>query len=552
MQKICKQCESNFEISESDLVFYNKISPVFNGVKCTISPPSLCPFCRQQRRLLFRNERSLYQRKCDGSGKSIISIYSPDTSMRVYEQNYWWSDAWDAREYGRDFDFNKTFTENFSFLLHSAPVINLIAAQNENCDFVNLESESKNCYLNIGGHWNEECYYNTYSLSGKSNMDNYWVFKSELLYECVNCFDCYHGGYLQECRNCSDCFFSSYLRNCQNCIGCVNLRNKKYHVFNKPVSEEEYNNIVESFVSRQMISEFLEKFQSFLLMQPMNALHTLSVENSVGDYLTNSKDLYECFQCENMDSAAYCNIVGWSRNCYDMESIGKAEQCYELLASIHLYNICFSTFIFQSNDCYYCYNVYNSKNCFGCVGMNKVEYCIFNKQYAKEEYETLVLKIIEHMKMTGEWGEFFNPQLSPFAYNESVANEYFPLNSESAVTQGFHWKNKSISQNDTPVLEIADSIENVDESICKDILECKNCNRNYKIIPQEYRLYKSFRFPVPLHCPDCRHARRFALRNPRRIYNRACEKCKTDIQTSYAPERPELVYCEKCYLESIY
>ena len=33
------------------------------------------------------------------------------------------------------------------------------------------------------------------------------------------------------------------------------------------------------------------------------------------------------------------------------------------------------------------------------------------------------------MQDTGERGEFFHPSLSPFGYNETVAQEYYPLTS---------------------------------------------------------------------------------------------------------------------------
>jgi len=39
-----------------------------------------------------------------------------------------------------------------------------------------------------------------------------------------------------------------------------------------------------------------------------------------------------------------------------------------------------------------------------------------------------VPKIIEHMQKMGEWGEFFPSSLSPFGYNETVAEEYYPIN----------------------------------------------------------------------------------------------------------------------------
>ena len=62
--------------------------------------------------------------------------------------------------------------------------------------------------------------------------------------------------------------------------------------------------------------------------------------------------------------------------------------------------------------------------------MRNNSYCILNKQYTKEEYEALVSKIIEQMNtmpyvdkngVTYKYGEFFPIELSPFGYNETVA-----------------------------------------------------------------------------------------------------------------------------------
>jgi len=65
--KNCKICSAKFDITDKDLEFYEKISPVFNSEKYLIPSPTLCPDCRHQRRLSFRNERNLYKRKCDAT-----------------------------------------------------------------------------------------------------------------------------------------------------------------------------------------------------------------------------------------------------------------------------------------------------------------------------------------------------------------------------------------------------------------------------------------------------------------------------------------------------
>jgi len=42
-----------------------------------------------------------------------------------------------------------------------------------------------------------------------------------------------------------------------------------------------------------------------------------------------------------------------------------------------------------------------------------------------------------------------------------------------------------------------------------------------------------------------------ALRNPRKLFERKCDKCGMEMITTYAPERLEKVYCEKCYEKEV-
>ena len=100
MIKPCKKCSQNFEITDKDQVFYEKID-----VPC----PTLCPLCRMKRRMRFRNEHSLYRRKCDLCDKDIIAAYKPDAVHPVYCTDCWWSDKWDPLEYGMDVRVDEPF-----------------------------------------------------------------------------------------------------------------------------------------------------------------------------------------------------------------------------------------------------------------------------------------------------------------------------------------------------------------------------------------------------------------------------------------------------------
>lgn len=205
----------------------------------------------------------------------------------------------------------------------------------------------------------------------------------------------------------------------------------------------------------------------------------------------------------------------------------------------------------ESSDIDYCHASNYSKNLFGCVGAKHNEFCILNKQYLTEEFKALRAKIIEHMKKTGEWGRFFPKSISPFPYNESTSNCFFPLKKEEAVETGFKWKDQETAEN-SQTFEIPDNIKNVPDKVTNEILVCESSKRNFKILPQELSFYRSQNIPIPREHSDARFYKRFALKNPFKLFDRQCKKCGTNLKTTYAPERTETILCEKCYLESVY
>jgi len=79
--------------------------------------------------------------------------------------------------------------------------------------------------------------------------------------------------------------------------------------------------------------------------------------------------------------------------------------------------------------------VANCHHIFGSACIRDKSYCIFNKQYSKQEYEKLASRIAAHMKDTGERGEYFDPSLSPFAYNETTAQDHYAMTKEDALSR---------------------------------------------------------------------------------------------------------------------
>lgn len=219
-RKTCSISGVQFPIFQSDLVFFGKVSPVFDGKKYEISLATICPEERQRQRLLFRNERKLYRRKCDASGKDIISIYAPTSPYKVYDQKIWRSDARNALSYGRDFDFKRTFTEQFHELSKDVPHVSLYSLNSENSEYSNYTLEQKNCYLVFGAGSCEDCCHGKFISYSKNSTDGLVLFSCEHCYEGTASQHCYKCSYFTNCRNCSNCQMIEDCTGCQDCACC--------------------------------------------------------------------------------------------------------------------------------------------------------------------------------------------------------------------------------------------------------------------------------------------------------------------------------------------
>lgn len=321
--------------------------------------------------------------------------------------------------------------------------------------------------------------------------------------------------------------------------------------------------------SHKTFSEYYEKWQTLMAKSIRKHAEITRAEQSTGDYIYQVKNVRDCFDVVEAEDCAYCYECMQIKDSFDaFESGFNCELQYETHGCNRTNRSQFCSVCYDGSYLTYCDLSHNSHNLFGCVGLKKNEFCILNKQYSPEEYEKLRVKLIEHMKQTGEWGEFFSATLSPFGYNETVAPYHYPLSQTEAEQQGFTWHSGAAGSTGkttlTPV-DLPDGIKDVDDNLSKEILECTTCSKNYKIIKQELAFYKKMNLPVPRLCPDCRFRRRLSLRNPRRLHARQCMcdyqvhknetthqhhpsgPCPNTFQTTYAPDRPAIVYCRECY-----
>ena len=560
--KTCKNCQIEFSITDRDLEFYEKVSPVFNWKKYQIPTPNLCPECRNQRRLSFGNERNLYKRECDASGKPIISIYSPDKPQKVYNQDFWWSDKWDPLVYGRDFDFSRSFFDQYRELYHEVPCMHLYVDANENSDYVNWTGWAKNLYMCFSSDHSEDSFHSGNYYYSKNSSDCLYCYSIENCYECVDCRDSQSLYYSQDCSSCHhwyflvDCIWTSY------CFWSYGLRNAQYVFLNTQYTKEEYLKKLKVFQELEGIDRdiMIHNIKEHLKNRLNRFYNGENNEASNGDFIIGCKNVKDSFDCLDLEDSKYCYSIKWWKDLYDVFKwwhFGeKSCDCFWIGENVSNMLFCNCVWWSASHVLYSSYCVRDSHHLFGCTWLQNKSYCILNKQYTKEQYEALIPKIIEKMKKDGEWWEFFPSSMSPFGYNETIANEYFPLTKEEALKKWFNWSDYEAPfpkvEKIIPANKLPEDITEIPDDILNWAIECEVTKKPFRIIKPELEFYRKHSLPIPKRHPDQRHLDRMNLRNSRKLYERNCDKCEKEIQTTYSPEREETVYCEECYNKEIY
>jgi hypothetical protein len=571
--RACQNCKKNFTIEPDDFGFYEKIK---------VPPPTFCPECRMQRRFTWKNNTSLYNRTCDLCKKGVVTIYSKESGVVVYCNKCWWGDKWDPFQYGQDYDLTRPFFEQFKELSLKVPHMALIndnGIASVNCEYTQDFAFGKNCYMVFIAWYIENVMYSYFILAGKDIMDCLSIkSKNEFIYECVRCATSYRLKYSQQTKDCIESSFLANCFNCSDCLMCYGLRGKKYCYRNKEYSREAFEKILNSYRLDTFsgVENATKEFNSFISKQIQRyAQNFHNGSNIIGEEISFSKNLKNCFATKKSENCAFCDLVADAKDCYDLAGGGEISECYEDITCDQSSRNFFGIYSWKSQDLQYTEHCHSSKSLFGCVGLRNKKYCILNKQYAKEEYEDLVPKITEQMNVVPyvdkkgnvyKFGEFYPAELSPFGYNETAATEHFQLTKEEALKRGFNWQDniqRTTGKETLKPEDIPESISDVSDSILDEILACINCKRNYKIVPNELIFYRKMEIPIPRRCFYCRHDARLKRRNPFKLWHRTCMcdkknhfhgegECQVEFETSYAPERPEIVYCEKCYQAEVY
>ncbi len=491
---------------------------------------------------------------------------------KVYCPQCWWSDKWDPFEYGRDYDFSRPFFTQFNELWHEVPLLGLsldlpTTLSSPHC---NHAGHLKNCYLLFHADFVEDSAYGFYLFHSKSLLDSSLVMSSELCYDSMNAFKDSRCIGVKDTIESLNCVFLRDCTNCQNCFGSAGLRNKKYHVFNKPHTKEDYVREIKKWdlgsyrryqEAKQLAHEHWQQ------VTPKPRFDEMSV-GCTGSYVFQSKNCHACYEVAGTEDSKYLFMVSQppNKDCYDVSAWGNnMQRCYEgcvVGENVSDVRFCQETGI-NLYDSEYSKLSTGGSHHFGCVSVKKGDHVILNRRYDEESFNKLRAKIVAHMDevpyvdrrgRTYRYGEFFPVELSPNPYNQTMAQKFFPLSRETIETEGWRWRADDRHDHAVtkPAADLPDHIKDVPDSIAGEVVGCASCGRGFKIIPMELQFRRAMNVPLPRECPFCRIDAKFSRWVTQlRSFWRTCPRCGMSFETHYPETEVAHLLCKKCYLQEV-
>ena len=561
-KKTCSQCGAVFDIFVEDIEFYKMLQA---------TEPSHCPVCRSIRRCTFYPRLyDFFKKRCSAPGhtEEVISIYPPDSPIKIYDLDFWHSDFWDPTTFQEDPD-PKKILEQFKKLAFEMPhPAGIRGTRLSNCSYTIGGLDSKDCYYTTTPASSEGVSY-SFIVFAKDSMDCSDSEQLELCYETIDSKGCYNCSFLQDC---ADCLNSDFLYDCHNCSDCfasANLRNKHYYFFNQPLTKDEYFEKRKQFflgnrkILQQTKSDFEEKILKIALRRCFWMKNTI---NSLGHKIENCKNCYYAFGGYNQpnENIRYCEEFQCLSNSADVCGTSFSSYIYDTAAVIRSSNIKMGFWITNSSEIEYSMFCDNCHHCFACFGLKNKDYCILNKQYSKEDYWPLVDTIKTELLKQGKYGEFFDPKTFKFyPYNNTMAFLGYPETKEEAEREGYLWAEreqwtKEDKGSDPNVLfapdDLTEDIRDVKDDILDKVIVCEVSHRPFRIVKRELDFYRQKGLALPTRHP-CQRLIDRAQRQAGRyhLYPFLCPKCHKSTYTIYSPQAQKEynICCERCYLDEL-
>lgn len=293
------------------------------------------------------------------------------------------------------------FLDEFRNLNQRYPVLSTHVLRSENCDLGDYLASCHNAIYSFDDAQCKDILYLCDSFKAVNCYDGDYVVESENCYECVDIVKSYNCTFLNYCTRMVDSNFCHYCDDSDHLFGCVYLKYKKFCIFNRQYSEDEYNRKVQELLQRPAEQNIIE-MEQLSKQFPVTVTHVNNSENcDYGNQIFYSRNLYLCFDCAHSEEGGYQYDAHYNKSCYDLTQTFHCEYCYECVDCARLNNCSFMVNCEDMFDSAFCENCANSHHLFGCCSLDKKQFCILNRQYSETEYKEKIKKIIDSFQMIG-------------------------------------------------------------------------------------------------------------------------------------------------------
>lgn len=503
IQRTCRITGQPFTVSDCELDQLARLGAANSFVGSDLPIPTVTPTEALRRIAVYGNLLHLFWSKSALSGKPTLSRFNPQHSLKVVTPEEFWSDQVDNSVFGRDYDFQRPFFEQFNELLRSTYNLPLGNVNVENSDFINGAVDVKDSYLSFVIIGSTNCLYCFNMLKCSDMIDCCFCDGSSYCYCSTDLSNCYQCQHCTDSENCQDCFGCWDCRSCSNCLGCFGLERQQFCIFNHQLSEQEYRIRLTAANLGSATSRFqmLAQIGDFFRASSHKPNRIINCEESSGAYLRNCGSMEFCFNSRDSRDCGYSTAAHSSRDCW-RGYFTRSELCYTG-TYVDSYNCHFSYHPFNAESLWYSFGMYNGcRECFGCVGLKKATHQILNRQYSANEYYQILPRIVSHMKSTGEWGEWFPVDQAPYSYDEGWTTEYFePISDAEIIRRGYYRNEYSAESAARDVVDralLADNILDFDiVGLGAKAIRCERTGLPFSIQRKEWEFYRTHTIPIP-------------------------------------------------------
>ncbi len=541
--RTCPETGESFEITERDIKMLKLLR---------VPPPQTTWWARTRQKRTFLAGFAFFRRTLP-DGQSVVTMFDPESPATIISREDWQGDDFDPLTFGIDVRVDQSFFDQFRKFSFQVPRPAIFQdARSVNCEWTIYPFNSKNCYFTLGGIENEDVLYADMSIHCKHCADLSRADDCNFCHSVVSTKNSSRVFFSNSCENCINVCFSLNCRNCTDCFGCTNLRNKKFCFLNEQLTESEYRTRLEAIDlgDAKTVEEWQKRIVDQVWVKAFRpANKNLRSENARGDDIEDCRDVEGCTINKSERCYYGFGMVSDGKDCVDFMSSSFVERCYNFVRTFHCADCRMTLACDGCIDVEYSELLTNCEHCFGCIGLKNKKFCIFNKQYAEEEYWPLVDAIKTAMLERGEYGEFFPHDASLFAYNSSHALLIFPATENEARALGSRWCSYEQEKN-TEARSIDDlpyGLNDAKDDVLKKKYRCPVSGRAFGFTKLELALHRDFGVALPRVHPTVRQQVFAEQLFPMRLYRRTCDSCGAPVDTRIPASYPARILCQKCY-----